>query len=74
MSEIWFFPFEENFIIWLQSLGLGTILQTILLYLNHFFSMLGEETVAVAVMGFIYWGIDKRKGEKSESLLCWLQL
>ncbi|HQB32720.1 MAG TPA: phosphatase PAP2 family protein [Erysipelotrichaceae bacterium] len=64
MSEIWFFPFEENFIIWLQSLGLGTILQTILLYLNHFFSMLGEETVAVAVMGFIYWGIDKRKGEK----------
>ncbi len=64
MSEIWFFPFEEQFIIWLQSLGLGTILHTILFYLNQFFSMFGEETVAVLVMGFIYWGIDKRKGEK----------
>ncbi len=64
MSEVWFFPFEETFIIWLQSLGLGTILHTILFYLNQFFSMFGEETVAVAVMGFIYWGIDKRKGEK----------
>jgi membrane-associated phospholipid phosphatase len=64
MSEIWFFPFEEHFIIWLQSLGLGTILHTILFYLNQFFSMLGEETVAVGVMGFIYWGINKRKGEK----------
>ena len=64
MSEVWFFPFEETFIIWLQSLGLGNILHTILFYLNQFFSMFGEETVAVAVMGFIYWGIDKRKGEK----------
>lgn len=64
MSEIWFFPFEEYFIIWLQSLGLETILHTILFYLNQFFSMFGEEMVAVAVMGFIYWGIDKRKGEK----------
>ncbi|MGI6608319.1 MAG: phosphatase PAP2 family protein [Erysipelotrichaceae bacterium] len=64
MSEIWFFPFEEQFIIWLQSLGLGTVLHAILFYMNQFFSILGEETVAVAVMGFIYWGIDKRKGEK----------
>ncbi|NLZ74890.1 MAG: phosphatase PAP2 family protein [Erysipelotrichia bacterium] len=64
MSEIWFFPFEEQFIIWLQSLGLGTTLQTVLLYLNQFFSMFGEEMVAVAVMGFVYWSIDKRKGER----------
>ncbi len=64
MAEIWFFPFEEQLIIWLQSLGLGTIFYDILNNLNQFFSLFGEEMVAVAVMGFIYWGIDKRKGEK----------
>ena len=37
---IWFLPFEEQLIVWLQHLGEGTILQTILFYLNNFFSFL----------------------------------
>lgn len=66
MSEgiIWYLPFEESLIVWLQQLGSGTVLQTILFYLNNFFSFLGEEMVCVAVMGFLFWGIDKEKGER----------
>lgn len=66
MSEglIWFLPFEEQFIIWLQDLGEGTALQTLLFCLNNFFSFLGEEVICIAVMGFVYWGLDKQKGER----------
>ena len=61
---IWFLPFEEQLIVWLQHLGEGTILQTILFYLNNFFSFLGEEIICIAVMGFVYWGLDKKRGER----------
>lgn len=61
---IWYLPFEENLIVWLQQLGAGTALQTVLFYLNNFFSFLGEEIVCVAVMGFLFWGISKEKGER----------
>lgn len=61
---IWFLPFEEQLIVWLQHLGEGTILQTILFYLNNFFSFLGEEIICIAVMGFVYWGLDKKGGER----------
>ncbi|MBR2583502.1 MAG: phosphatase PAP2 family protein [Oscillospiraceae bacterium] len=66
MSEgiVWYLPFEESFIVWLQQLGAGTALQTILFYLNNFFSFLGEEFVCIAVMGFLFWGISKEKGER----------
>ena len=66
MSEgvIWYLPFEEALIVWLQQLGEGSILQTILFYLNNFFSFLGEEVVCIAVMGFLFWGINKEKGER----------
>ncbi len=66
MSEgiIWYLPFEESLIVWLQQLGAGTALQKILFYLNNFFSFLGEETVCVAAMGFLFWGISKEKGER----------
>lgn len=61
---IWFWPFEEQLIVWLQHLGEGTVLQTILFYLNNFFSFLGEEIICIAVMGFVYWGLDKKRGER----------
>ena len=61
---IWFWPFEEQLIVWLQHLGEGTALQTILFYLNNFFSFLGEEMICIAVMGFVYWGLDKKRGER----------
>lgn len=62
MGEIFYFNWEEPYLIWLQHLGGDGILHTILLYLNNFFSMFGEETVCVAVMGLVYWGISKEKG------------
>ena len=61
---IWFLPFEEQLIVWLQHLGEGTVLQTILFYMNNFFSFLGEEMICIAVMGFVYWGLDKKRGER----------
>lgn len=61
---IWFLPFEEQMIVWLQHLGEGTVLQTILFYMNNFFSFLGEEMICIAVMGFVYWGLDKKRGER----------
>ena len=66
MSEgvIWYLPFEESLIVWLQQLGEGSVLQTILFYLNNFFSFLGEEMVCVAVMGMIYWGFNKEIGAR----------
>ena len=66
MSEgiVWYLPFEENLIVWLQQLGEGTALQTVLFYLNNFFSFLGEEIICIALMGFLYWGLNKEKGER----------
>ena len=61
---IWFLPFEEQLIVWLQHLGEGTVLQAILFCLNNFFSFLGEEIICIAVMGFVYWGLDKKRGER----------
>ncbi len=61
---IWYLPFEANLILWLQALGAGTGLQSALVLLNNFFSFLGEEILCIAVMGFVYWGLDKRKGER----------
>ena len=63
-GNIWFLPFEIDFIVWLQSLGAGTFFQKALLVLNNFLSLLGEETVLVLIMGAIYWGLDKKKGER----------
>ena len=66
MSEgiVWFLPFEEQLIVWLQQIGHGTALQAFLIVLNNFFSFLGEEIVCIAAMGFLYWGLSKEKGER----------
>ena len=61
---VWFMPFEETLIVWLQQLGAGTPLQAILILLNNFFSFLGEEVICIGVMGFVYWGLDKKRGER----------
>ena len=64
LGIVWYLPFEEQFIVWLQQLGAGTPLQQILFVLNNFFSFLGEEMVCVAVMGMIYWGLNKEIGAR----------
>lgn len=61
IGNTWALPFETDFIIWLQSLGgKGSFIY----YLMNFITMFGEEFVLVGIMGLIYWGLDKRKGEK----------
>ena len=57
----WSLPFENNFILWFQSLaGKGSFLY----YLMNFISMFGEEMILVGIVGLVYWGFDKRRGEK----------
>ena len=65
-GNIWFWPFEEEFIVWLQHLGEGTFLQSVLLVLGNFFSFLGEETICIAVMGF-YTGESTKKRENGSA-------
>ena len=57
----WSLPFENPFILWFQSLGgKGSFLY----YLMNFISMFGEEMILVGLVGLIYWGFDKHRGEK----------
>ena len=61
IGNTWALPFETDFILWLQSLGgKGTFLY----YLMNFITMFGEELILVGIMGLIYWGLDKHKGER----------
>lgn len=69
LSEIgntWFLPFENSFILWLQSLGgKGSFIY----YIMTFFTLFGEEVLLVAVMAVLYFGIDKVRGEKLGAML-----
>lgn len=61
IGHTWELGFEIPFIAWLQSLGgKGSFLY----YLMNFISMFGEEIALVGVLGLVYWGLDKRRGEK----------
>ena len=61
IGNTWSLPFENNFILWFQGLaGKGSFLY----YLMNFISMFGEEMILVGIVGLIYWGFDKRRGEK----------
>ena len=60
----WYWAWEERLIVWMQQLGAGGPLQGILHFLNNLFSFMGEEMMCIAVMGLVYWGFDKKKGER----------
>lgn len=61
IGKTWALPFENSFILWFQSLaGKGSFLY----YLMNFISMFGEEMILVAIVGLVYWGFDKHRGEK----------
>lgn len=57
MGNIFYFNWEPTLMIWLQNL-LGDMGAAIAAYVT----MLGEETVMVAILGFIYWCYDKKFG------------
>lgn len=57
MGNTFYFEFEVRFMELLQSIFSGTALSVISLFSNF-----GEEMVLVLVMGFIYWGYDKKMG------------
>ncbi len=61
IGNTWFLPFENSFILWLQSLG-GK--NSFIYYLMNFITMFGEEMILVGIMGLIYWGLDKKRGER----------
>ena len=54
-GTVFFFPWEVRFMEWLQA-SAGSIPGKIV----PLFSMLGEELVMVAILGFLYWCWDKR--------------
>ena len=57
MGNTFYFAWEPQLMAWLQQ-TLGSVGAFIASYV----SALGEETVMVGIMGFIYWCIDKRWG------------
>jgi membrane-associated phospholipid phosphatase len=61
IGSTWFLPFENSFILWLQSLG-GE--GSFIYYFMQFVTLFGEEMIAVAIMGLVYWGLDKKRGER----------
>lgn len=65
IGNTWSLPFENPFIIWFQSLG-GTdgYFHYFLYYLFNFISMFGEEMILVGIVGLLYWGLDKKGGER----------
>ena len=61
IGTTWELPFEIPFIEWLQSLGgAGSFLY----YLMNYISMFGEEMMLVGILGLLYWGLDKKRGER----------
>lgn len=61
---IFFWEWEEKLIVWLQQIGGEGGLRAFFVWLNNLFSFLGEEYVAIGVMGVVYWGLDKKKAER----------
>ena len=57
----WAFEFENQLILWLQSLGQEG---SFIYYFMQFFTLFGEEYILIAVIGLMYWGIDKKRGEQ----------
>lgn len=58
MGVTFFFDWEVAFMIWLQSfLGEGFVT------MGSFITLFGEQTMLVAIMGFVYWSYDKELGK-----------
>lgn len=57
MGNVFYFNWEPALMVWLQDL-LGNTGATV----ASMVTMLGEEMVMVAILGFIYWCYDKRFG------------
>lgn len=57
----WAFEFENRLILWLQSLGQEG---SFIYYFMQFFTLFGEEYILIAVIGLVYWGFDKKRGEQ----------
>ena len=57
MGNTFYFDFEVTFMVWLQQI-LGDVGGKI----AGFITMLGEETIYVAILGFIYWSLNKAYG------------
>ena len=57
MGNSFAFGFEVTFMVWLQEL-IGDVGGKI----AGFVTMLGEETIYVAILGFVYWALDKAYG------------
>ncbi len=60
----WYFPFEKDIIIFLQSISNSGIFGKILFYINYAFTFFGEQAFCIAFLGFFYWGYDKKIGRK----------
>ncbi len=57
MDNVFYFNWEPQLILWLQQ-----VLGNFGAQIASFISAFGEELIMVALMGFIYWCIDKRWG------------
>ena len=57
MGNIFYFQWEADFIIWIQS-HMGTVGEK----LAYYASSLGEEVVLILMLGFLYWCYDKKIG------------
>ena len=57
----WAFEFENQLILWLQSLGQQG---SFIYYFMQFFTLFGEEYILIGVIGLVYWGINKERGEQ----------
>lgn len=62
MVSAFCWQWEADFMMWFQHLGESGALQSVLIVLNNIFSMFGEETICILIMGYLYWGVNKDKG------------
>lgn len=64
LGNIFYMPWEEKLLVWLQGIGSESFVQSFLVVLNNIISMFGEEYVCIGVMGLLFWGFDKEKGKR----------
>lgn len=60
MGNIFFFGWEVDFIVWLQ-----TFVNSFTTFIAKILQICGEEYVLILVLGLLYWCIDKRLGRRA---------